>query len=112
MTIIKILKNDNKILGIECSGHCGYAEKGADIVCSAISSIMGTCHLGLERIAEAEPEFLQDDNQGYLLLKIKKNLNKEHMQIAQTILQTTVLGLSELSKDYKDFIKIISFKSV
>lgn len=27
-----------KIIGIKVSGHCGYAESGKDIVCSAVSS--------------------------------------------------------------------------
>lgn len=29
---------DGKILGFKVLGHCGYAENGKDIVCSAVSS--------------------------------------------------------------------------
>ncbi|MDD2226970.1 MAG: ribosomal-processing cysteine protease Prp [Clostridia bacterium] len=106
MTTIKIFKQKKMIISIECSGHSGYAEKGSDIVCSAISAIIGTCYLGLKNVVKAEFKHSQDDEKGYFLIKINENLDTILMEKAQIILQTTVLSLTELSKDYKKFVTI------
>ena len=38
MTNIQIQKQNGSIIGFIVSGHSGYAEEGADIVCASISS--------------------------------------------------------------------------
>jgi len=106
MTTIKIFKQKKMITSIECSGHSGYAEKGRDIVCSAISAIIGTCYLGLKNVVKAEPKHSQDDENGYFLIKINQKLDTILMERAQIILQTTALSLTELSKDYKNFVTV------
>ena len=42
MTIVTIEKKGNSIRKITCDGHTNYGEKGEDIVCSALSSIVQT----------------------------------------------------------------------
>lgn len=32
---------DSNIVGFEVSGHAGYAEEGSDIVCAAVSAMVG-----------------------------------------------------------------------
>ena len=47
MTKVVILKRNNKIFEVECDGHTNYGEKGEDIVCASLSSIVQTAVLGL-----------------------------------------------------------------
>ena len=47
MTKVVISKKDNKIFEVECDGHTNYGEKGEDIVCASLSSIVQTAVLGL-----------------------------------------------------------------
>lgn len=50
------IRIDDKRLGFELTGHCGYAERGKDIVCAAISSLYLTYLLavGIEESVDGE----------------------------------------------------------
>ena len=66
MTKVVISKKDNKIFEVECDGHTNYGEKGEDIVCASLSSIVQTAVLGLLMIALVELNMKRDDERGYL----------------------------------------------
>ena len=38
MTTVTIFSEEDRLTGFEVSGHSGYAEAGADIVCAAVTS--------------------------------------------------------------------------
>ena len=103
MINIKIFEKSNIILGIECSGHSGYAEFGSDIVCSAVSSIVGSCLLGLTKVLGAPLLHKQDDKNAYFKLMLKENYQDEKVQV---LLKTTKLSLQEIANDYKKYIAI------
>ncbi len=47
------LRYNGKILtGIEARGHSGFAEKGNDVVCAAVSALMQALIFGLSEIAK------------------------------------------------------------
>lgn len=106
MTVIKIFKEKNNILSLECNGHTGYAEAGKDIVCSAVSTILGSCFLGLAQVVKINLEHKQNEKKGFFSLKIGKNVPKEQMERAQILLETAVLSLMELANSYKNFITV------
>jgi len=103
MIKIKIFEKGNIIYGIECSGHSGYAESGSDIVCSAVSSIVGSCSLGLVRVLKLPLTQKRDDKNAYFKLMLGENLNSEP---AQVLLKTAKLSLQEIEKDYKKYVAI------
>ncbi|MDE7373564.1 MAG: ribosomal-processing cysteine protease Prp, partial [Clostridia bacterium] len=41
----KFSTQNGKFVGVECIGHCEYAEEGGDIVCAALSSVVQTAVL-------------------------------------------------------------------
>ena len=41
MITVKLIKNGDRAIGFDVSGHSGYAESGSDIVCAAVSSAVG-----------------------------------------------------------------------
>lgn len=106
MTVINVLKKSNNIISIECKGHTGFARLGKDIVCSAVSSILGSCLLGLKEVVKINVEHKQNDKIGYFFVKIQENIPKEKMEKAQVLLQTTILSLIEISESYKDFVTV------
>ncbi|MDD4685768.1 MAG: ribosomal-processing cysteine protease Prp [Clostridia bacterium] len=106
MTIINILEKNNNIISIECKGHSGFARSGKDIVCSAVSSILGACLLGLKEVVKINVEHKQNDKIGYFLVKIQDGVSEQLMEKAQILLQTTILSLIEISQDYKDFVTV------
>lgn len=62
--MINITIYDN---GFEIEGHAGYAPKGSDIICAAVSALSQTCRISIKYTAEYE------GNRGY-----RRNKNKQY----------------------------------
>ncbi len=105
MTKIKIYRQNQNIVGFECSGHSGYAEEGSDIVCAGISTLTLTCVLGLEKVVEQNISVARNDSKGYLKVMLKSNAN-EDLDKSQIIFKTMILGLKEIEKAYKKYLKL------
>lgn len=106
MTKVVILKKNNKILEVECDGHTNYGEKGEDIVCASLSSIVQTAVLGILMIAELELEMERDDERGYLKFTLPEKLSSKQEIQACAILDTMVCGISDLYESFSDFIEL------
>lgn len=104
MTKIKIYRQNENIVGFESSGHSGYAEYGSDIVCSAISSILLTSIIGLERVLGVAIKTTRDDKKGYLKVVLKNS--ELDAQKSQVIFQTMLQGLKEVERAYKKYLKL------
>jgi uncharacterized protein len=104
--VIVIIKRDHaaNLVGFSCSGHAGYAEKGADVVCAGISAITMNCLLALEKLTK-------------LQLKIKKNTTKgliecywsnipTEMERASLIVQVMLIGLQDIAAQYPEYLKV------
>ena len=82
-------------------GHSGSAESGQDIICAAVSS---AAYMAVNTITEILGEDVEADvSDGYMKIKLCSG-----NQAATDILRGLELHVSELSKDYPDFIKIIT----
>ncbi|MBR5226972.1 MAG: ribosomal-processing cysteine protease Prp [Clostridia bacterium] len=104
MTTIKIFKQKGKIKGFECSGHTGFGERGQDILCSAISTLVGSCHLGLSKVLGFETDFKIDEENGYFALSIEENALEN--QSAQLLFEVFAESIKDLALDYQKFIKL------
>ena len=105
MIYITLIKNKNKIVSLEATGHSGYAESGKDIVCSAVSAITQTLILGLEKVEKLKVEKLIDENIPHLYVGIK-GLTEQEINKAQTLMQTAAIGLKDVAAGCKKYIKI------
>ena len=82
-------------------GHSGSAEAGQDIICAAVSS---AAYMAVNTITEILGEDVEADvSDGYMKIKLCSG-----NQAATDILRGLQLHIGELSKDYPDFIKIIT----
>ena len=82
-------------------GHSGSAESGQDIICAAVSS---AAYMAVNTITEILGEDVEADvDDGYMKITLCGNSNA-----AKDILRGLELHVKELSKDYPDFIKIIT----
>ena len=106
MTKVNIFRKDNKIFEVECDGHTNYGEKGEDIVCASLSSIVQTSVLGLLMIAELELDMKRDDERGYLKFTLPEKLGQKQDIQACAILDTMVCGMSDLYESFSDFIEL------
>ena len=82
-------------------GHSGSAESGQDIICAAVSS---AAYMAVNTITEILGQKVSADvRDGYMKIRLCGN-----NVAAKDILRGLELHISELSKDYPDFIKIIT----
>ena len=85
---------------ITISGHANYDEKGKDIVCASVSSIVITT---INAIIEINPDAIDysDLDNELIIRKLKED------ETVNKLLNNMILLLENLEKDYKDYIKII-----
>lgn len=106
MTKVLVVKNGKSIKMIECDGHTHYGQKGEDIVCSALSSIVQTGLMGLLMVAGVDAKTERDDKRGYLKITLPDNLSREKQHDADIITNTMLIGISDLNEGFSDFIEL------
>ena len=106
MTKVTIEKRKGSIVKVTCDGHTNYGEKGEDIVCAALSSIVQTAVLGLFKVAEVNVEMQRNDDAGYLMFALPKTITEEEQKKADIITNTMLLGISDLNEGFSDFIEL------
>ena len=95
--MIKVELKDNLIT---IKGHAGYDDKGKDIVCASVSSIVITTINGIIEIDPDAIDYSDLDNE-IIIIKLKED------ETVNKLLNNMILLLENLEKDYKDYIKII-----
>ena len=95
--MIKVELKDNLIT---IKGHAGYDDKGKDIVCASVSSIVITTINGIIEIDKDAIDYSDLDNE-IIIRKLKED------EIVNKLIKNMILLLESLEKDYKEYIKII-----
>ena len=106
MIYINIKKKDKYIQTIEAVGHSGYAESGKDIVCSAVSTLMQSLILGLEKVLKIQPSVEMDENVPIIKVETNLDIDENTQSHVQVLMKTTRLGLKDIADSYPKFIKI------
>jgi uncharacterized protein YsxB (DUF464 family) len=106
MTEVRVQRaGDGSVAGVEASGHSGYAQSGEDIVCAAISALVVTALIGLKRVAKHPHQ--GSASSGRMYCKLLPGGTSESFMKAQAVLETTVLGLKDIAKDYPQFLRVM-----
>ena len=106
MTKIKFFKNDNNLVGFECSGHTGYEEYGKDVLCATISGITQSAILGLTKVLGINVKFERNEKVGLLKVELPNVLSEDKMQKAQVILNTVYVSIQDLTLGYSSYISM------
>ena len=96
--MIKVIKKNEVI---EISGHANYDEFGKDIVCASVSSIVMTTVNSIMNIDNSSISYVDDGNK-IIIKKLNDN------EIVDKLLNTMILILKDLEKQYKKNIKVES----
>ncbi|MBO4848266.1 MAG: ribosomal-processing cysteine protease Prp [Clostridia bacterium] len=105
MTRITVHYFEGRIVGFTAKGHSGYADKGGDIVCAAVSALTQTAYLGIRELVGAKADFQCSD--GALRLKLDPSVAGEKREKAELILGTMLLGLRSVEENYSDYLKVL-----
>ncbi|GAB1426979.1 ribosomal-processing cysteine protease Prp [Aminivibrio sp.] len=104
MTEISLLLSDGIPLGLTVQGHTGFAPRGRDVVCAAVSALVQSLLYGFESVLEAEEiKWSQDDSQAKISLDWRYVPGRE-----KDVLVRTVIGsLREIARIYPDNVRIV-----
>jgi hypothetical protein len=84
----------------EVEGHSGYAKKGSDIICSAISVLAYTAVGALEDLAGVSAVWTEEDGHMECLVPDPERMPESGSEKARTILDTFALGCRQVEDSY------------
>ena len=103
MTKVTFYKDKNdKIKSFKVRGHAGYAEYGSDIVCAAISALVINTINSIDSFTKVSTHIEMDEDTGFISLEVN-----EYDEKANLLLLSLLLGLQNIEKDYRNYLKII-----
>lgn len=104
MIRVNIITKNKAIAGFEMTGHAGYAEDGEDIVCAAVSVLAINTVNTLQKLLQVDIDLVEDQQNGGLLKVALTNEDLSDPEV-QLILQSLVLGLSDIEQSYPKYMK-------
>ena len=96
---------DERITGFSVSGHSGYAEAGADIVCAAISTAVTMAEAIINEVCGAKAKVRVKADDARVTLTLPTSCDEE--DAVQAVLSGMMLTLISLREDYPDYIEVL-----
>ena len=87
------------------SGHSGYAEAGADIVCAAISAVVTMAEATINDVCGAKAKVRVKEEDARITLTLPSSCDEE--ETVQSVLSGMMLTLISLKEDYPDYIEVL-----
>ena len=105
MTRCEFFTENDRITGFAVSGHSGYAEAGADIVCAAISAVVTMAEATINDVCGAKAKVRVKDEQARISLTLPVSCDEE--ETVQAALSGLMLTLLNIKEDYEDYIEVL-----
>ncbi len=105
MTRCEFFTEDERITGFSVSGHSGYAEAGADIVCAAISTAVTMAEATINDVCGAKAKVRVKEEDARITLTLPSSCDEE--ETVQAVLSGLLLTLISLREDYPDYIEVL-----
>ena len=105
MTRCEFFTENDRITGFAVSGHSGYAEAGADIVCAAISAVVTMAEATINDVCGAKAKVRVKDEQARITLTLPVSCDEE--ETVQAVLAGMMVTLCSLRDDYPDYIEVL-----
>lgn len=106
MTSVLVERDENGVLlSCKAEGHAGYAERGSDIVCSAVTVLIRTTLQVVSELAGVKLEF-DASERGKLNFKVLGFPSdvEEKLKVAGDFL---AIGLGSIAKEYPDNLELV-----
>ncbi len=105
MTKCEFFTEEDRITGFSVSGHSGYAEAGADIVCAAISAIVTMAEATINDVCGAKAKVRVKEADARITLTLPASCDEE--ESVQAVLAGMLLSLCNLREQYPDYIEVL-----
>ena len=97
-----IRRDDGKVIGLSVEGHSGYAERGSDIVCAAVSALAQSVLLSLANHLHRELTYDVDSESGSLHVVLKD----EPDELTEAVFSVALAGFAEVVKSCPQYVAI------
>lgn len=87
--------------GIKIDGHAGYAEKGKDIVCSAVTVLVFNLINSIEALTDDVIEY-QADEPGHMNIKFKSLSERGSL-----LVDSFFIGICEVIRAYPEYVELL-----
>ena len=105
MTRCEIFTEDERITGFSVSGHSGYAESGADIVCAAVSAVVTMAEATINDVCGAKAKVRVKEEDARITLTLPASCDEE--ETVQAVLAGMLVTLCNMRDDYPDYIEVM-----
>ncbi|MBQ7147798.1 MAG: ribosomal-processing cysteine protease Prp [Pseudobutyrivibrio sp.] len=108
MISVVITKQDDRYIGVALDGHAGYADEGQDIVCAAVSVLVINTFNSIERFTDDDFSCEAAEDGGYMTMSFSEDVSDK----TKLLLDSMLLGLDEIQKQYGDEYLSLLYKEV
>ena len=105
MTRCEFFTEGERITGFSVSGHSGYAEAGADIVCAAVSAVVTMTEATINDVCGAKAKVRVKEDDARVTLTLPVSCDEE--DTVQAVLAGMMVYLIDLRDDYPDYIEVL-----
>jgi len=105
MTKVAFFNENGRITGFCCSGHSGYAEAGADIICAAVSTAVTFASDTITDVLGERAKLRVNEEAAEITLKLPASCEEE--DAVQAVLTGMMLTLSHWRDEYPDYIEVM-----
>ena len=105
MTRCEFFTEDDRITGFSVSGHSGYSEAGTDIVCAAISAVVGMTEATINDVCGGKAKVRVKEEDARISLTLPATCEEE--EAIQAVLAGLMVYLCNLRDDYPDYIEVL-----
>lgn len=103
MIAFTIFQHNKQIVGFSSMGHAGYAERGSDIICAAVSILVFNTVDCIESFTEDEYDFKADEEAAQCSFRLCTDTPCAETQVLLRALKKGILSLvQEEGADYID----------
>lgn len=109
MIQVTIFENHAKeYTAFHCIGHAEYADPGEDIICAAVSVLVINTINSVEHLVHDEFDLVTEQESGLVDFSLKDGYSSESLLLIQSL----VLGLQGIQKNYGTEYMMLIFKEV
>ena len=108
MIRVDITKNEQQYKEILLQGHAGYADKGTDIVCAAVSVLVINTFNSIETFTDDYLSEDVDEKKARIRFVLKDQLGDQ----ARLLIDSMLLGLEQIQEQYGSSYLKVNYKEV
>ena len=105
MTRCEFRRENERIVGFYISGHSGYSEAGTDIVCAAISAVVGMAEATINDVCGGKAKVRVKEEDARITLTLPATCEEE--ESIQAVLAGMMVYLCTLRDEYSDYIEVL-----